>query len=211
MASPQPPTEPVESVAAFDFDKTLSSRDCVVPFVRMCISRRRALAVLADVPTLTTRTIRRDRDSIKAIITRRAFAGMSADFLEETGRTFARRVVERWMRDDTLETLDWHKGQGHRTGIVSASYGHYLRPIGEHLGVDFVIATELEIDNGGCATGRLIDGNCRGPEKARRLRSWMAEHHLDGAVVHAYGDSSGDRELLQMAHHPHLVGSKGIL
>jgi phosphoserine phosphatase len=45
-------------------------------------------------------------------------------------------------------------------------------------------------------TGDLEGGNCRGPEKARRLARW-----LDGSAAHvvAYGDSAGDRELLAAA------------
>ena len=90
--------------------------------------------------------------------------------------------------------LDWHRTQGHRLVIVSASFGAYLRPIAERLRFDAVLATELEVGPDGRLTGRIAGANVRGAEKARRLDAW-----LDGAprrIVWAYGDSSGDRELL---------------
>ena len=65
-----------------------------------------------------------------------------------------------------------------------------------------VIATRLERDPGGRLTGRLAGLNCRGPEKARRVREWLAGHDLTGAELWAYGDSPGDAELLAAADHP---------
>ena len=59
-----------------------------------------------------------------------------------------------------------------------------------------------ERDAGGVLTGRLSGANCRGPEKARRVREWLAGAGLDGAELWAYGDSPGDAELLAMADHP---------
>ncbi len=192
-------------VAAFDFDKTLSNRDCVIPFVRRHLTRRRTLASIIDLPKAAASIARRDRDRLKAIVSRRAFAGIPRAVLEEDGRNFARHIRESWMRADTMETLRWHKENGHCTGVVSASYGLYLRPLGEELGLDFVLATELEFDASDRATGRLVDGNCRGPEKAKRLRDWLQAHEFDNSVLYAYGDSSGDRELLEMSDHPHLI------
>jgi phosphatidylglycerophosphatase C len=62
-----------------------------------------------------------------------------------------------------------------------------------------VIACSLETDGTGRATGRLIGGNCRGPEKVRRLREWLG---AEPAELWAYGDSAGDDELLAFADHP---------
>lgn len=195
-------------VAAFDFDKTLSTRDCVVPFIRSCLSISSSRRVLTALPKLGVEVMRRDRDAIKSLVTAGVFAGMEIGEIEETAARFSRFVLDNWLREDTVTTLKWHQQQGHSTGIVSASYVHYLRPIGEELGVDFVIATELEIGIDRRATGRLIDGNCRGPEKSRRLKRWLEENRLESAALYAYGDSEGDRELLAMSDHPHYLGKR---
>ncbi|MCU1390542.1 MAG: Phosphoserine phosphatase, partial [Ilumatobacteraceae bacterium] len=57
-------------------------------------------------------------------------------------------------------------------------------------------------------TGRMAGDNCRGPEKVRRLRAWLADHQLTDAELWAYGDSNGDRELLAAAAHALMV--KGV-
>jgi len=77
----------------------------------------------------------------------------------------------------------------------------YLVPLAPRLGVDHVIRCSLAEEDG-VLTGVLVGGNVRGPEKVRRLQSW-----LDGEAVElwAYGDSSGDDELLALADHPTRV------
>ena len=61
----------------------------------------------------------------------------------------------------------------------------------------------LDVVDAQCS-GRLDGPNCRGPEKVRRLREWFDRQGLDRAdlTLWAYGDSSGDRELLAWADHP---------
>lgn len=193
------------TVAAFDFDRTLTNRDCVIPFLRMTATSSRLFSSVVDLPSIGYAALKRDRDAVKQIVTSRFLSGTAKQDLERIAEEFSRQVLEKWMRDDMVTRLRWHVDQGHRVVIVSASYGLYLRPIGEALGADSVIATELEFGHDGIATGQLIGGNCRGPEKARRLRSWLQERDIHGATVHAYGDSAGDREMLQMAHTRHWV------
>jgi phosphatidylglycerophosphatase C len=114
--------------------------------------------------------------------------------------------IERWLRDDTVARLSWHRKQGHLVVLVSASYGLYLDVLGRTLGVDAVLATRLASD-GATFTGTLVGKNCRGPEKLRRLDEWLATRDgvdggRHGVVLWAYGDSAGDRELLGAADHP---------
>ena len=86
--------------------------------------------------------------------------------------------------------------------FASASLDPYLVPLGGSLGVDAVVCTVLERGADGRLTGRLVGANCRGAEKARRVRDWLLENDLADAELWAYGDSSGDNALLALAHRP---------
>ena len=88
---------------------------------------------------------------------------------------------------------------------MSASPELYVTPIGRRLGFDTVLATRLEVDADGRLTGRLLGPNCRGPEKVMRLREWRGEGL---ALAYAYGDSSGDREMLDLAMTAVRVGRR---
>jgi phosphatidylglycerophosphatase C len=178
--------------AAFDFDGTLTRRDCMVPFLQRVAGTR---ALLTAIAAATPAVVRRDRDAVKAEVVRRLLAGRPADDLARAGEEFAADIVARRLRSGTIERLRWHQGEGHRTVIVSASLRPYLAPVAASLGVDHVICTELE-ELDGILTGELVDGNCRGPVKAARLQAWL---HPDTVELWAYGDSAGDDELLALA------------
>lgn len=200
MSTPRP------TIAAFDVDGTLTTRDCVVPFLQQLAGRTRLVGgLLAQPVALANATVRRDRDRFKALAVRAAFAGRDAAVVEDLGVTYAETVHDSWMRRDTPARLAWHREQGHRTVLVSASLGVYLHPLGRLLGVDAVLCTEAVVDEGGRYTGQMSGPNCRGPEKMQRLRAWMGQMQLEGAELWAYGDSAGDRELLAAAHHRFLV------
>ena len=77
----------------------------------------------------------------------------------------------------------------------------YIGALGQILGVDAVLCTDLESSEEGIYTGRLNGPNVRGPEKTRVLRDWLliSDVTIEQVVLHAYGDSAGDDELLRAA------------
>lgn len=201
-----PPARQRPVVAAFDVDGTLTVRDCVAPFLLRLGGRRGLVTAAARRPLATgLALLRRDRDRLKEIIVGGVLRRRRVGDVESAGATYAQQVWERWMRSDTLARLRWHQRHGHRTVLVSASLGPYLRPLGRLLGVDDVICTDAKSD-GDRYADRLEGANCRAAEKPRRLRAWLRSHHLDDAELWAYGDSRGDREMLAAADHAHLVG-----
>ena len=73
-------------VAAFDVDGTVTTRDCVVPFLRRVagtapMSARLALSIHRLAPALA----RRDRDALKALATRAVFTGRRNTDIENAG------------------------------------------------------------------------------------------------------------------------------
>ncbi len=191
-------------VAAFDFDGTLTRRDTFVPFLRFLRGAGRLLvtATAEAVPVARVAAGRGDRDALKAAFVARLLTGFPEDAYLAAGESFAARVDARRLRVDTLARLAQHRHDGHEIVIVSASLDVYLRHVSARLGADHVISTRLEVA-GGHLTGRLLGPNVRGPEKARLLRAWLGGTPVE---LWAYGDSSGDRDLLDMADHAEWVG-----
>jgi len=200
----------VRTVAAFDFDGTLSSRDNFMRFVRLVAGTAdTAKAVAMAAPALVA--ARRDpsqRDTAKAIVLRHTLRGRSDEYLRDLGRRFARLVVAEHLTPPVVERLAAHRTAGHDLVIVSASLTWYLEPAAELLGIPTVLATTMAVGVDGRCTGELAGPNVRGPEKAARLDDWLAGAP---AVVYAYGDSHGDTELLARADRPFLVDRRGRL
>ena len=196
-------------VAAFDVDGTLTRRDCVVPFMRRVAGTRLLTQrMLRHGGAVTRAAARGDRDALKAASAMAAFRGVPIHHVEAEAHDFARSVFDTGLRTDVVRELRFHQANGDTVVLVSASFEVYLRPLAELLGVDDVMAARLEVGSDGLLTGRLIGANCRGPEKVRRLHEWLDEHSGGRASVHvtAYGDSTGDRELLADAEAPQWVG-----
>jgi phosphatidylglycerophosphatase C len=198
---------PPRTVAAFDFDGTLTRRDTMVPFLARVAGWPQVVAAgIAAVPPFAfSRNERGDRDAAKARVFARLFRGRPYEPVLRAGEEYGALLVREKLRTDTRARLDWHRARGHEVVLVSASLAVYLGTVGRALGVDAVLSTELEVDRGGACTGRMLDGNCRGEEKARRLRAYLQG---DDVEVWAYGDSDGDTELLAMADHPVRVRAR---
>lgn len=201
------PRRPV--VAAFDVDGTLTTRDCVAPFLYRTARFKALLALLRHPGQVAVAVARHDRDTLKTIVCR-AFAGMDAGAVNAAGEGFAEEIERRWLRPDTLARLRRHMELDHRVLLVSASLEPYLSPFGRNMGVSGVVCTRLEHDAHGTLTGRLDGANCRGPEKVRRLEDWLGANGLADAVVWGYGNSAGDDALLVRADHPVRVGRKPV-
>ena len=201
----------MNTVAAFDFDGTLTTRDCVVPFLESLVGRSRlALGIVKRPGAAAAAALHRDRDRFKAMAVRTAYSGRDASTIAQLGCAFAEVIHAGWLRADTPARLEWHQQQGHRVVLVSASLGAYLHPLGAMLGVDGVLCTEADLGADGRFTGELAGPNCRGAEKVRRLRQWLTAMNLEDAELWAYGDSAGDRELLAVARHPLLVKDRQV-
>jgi phosphatidylglycerophosphatase C len=187
------------TVAAFDVDDTLTVRDCVVPFMRSVAGTGRLMKVmLSNVGETIQNVRRRDRDALKAKFVSGVFSGRQAREIESLGIQFASKVADGWLRSDVAARMRWHQEQGHVVILVSASLGSYLHPLGDLLEVDAVLCTELE-EVDGILTGKLEGKNCRGEEKASRIQKWCEGAGIDVEdLVYAYGDSSGDVQMLEL-------------
>jgi HAD superfamily hydrolase (TIGR01490 family) len=186
-------------VAAFDFDGTLTRRETLLPFLLYTLGTaavaRRALALS---PTLAGYGLGLINNGIaKERVFVRCFAGMEMKVLQQEGERFAALVLPGLLRQEALHRLEWHKQQGHRCVVISASLELYVRPWAQKAGFDDVIATQLETLPDGRISGRLAGANCYGAEKVRRLQALLGM--TDGYTLYAYGDSRGDKELLSRA------------
>jgi 3-phosphoshikimate 1-carboxyvinyltransferase len=201
------------TIVSFDLDKTLTVRDCVVPFMKMVAGRFHFWkTVLAESPKWIPALIRRDRDKVKQIFVRGVFTRRNSQEIAALGESFALRVSNSWMRDDVCNVLRWHQSMGHVVVLTSASLASYVKPLAVLMEVEHVLCTELETD-GPLLTGEIIGANCRGEEKVRRLKAWADSHGIASEspwLTYAYGDSNGDMHMLKMAKHGVRVGRSDV-
>ncbi len=105
---------------------------------------------------------------------------------------------------EALELIEEHRLAGRKTVLVSSSPIETVEPIGEHLGVDDVIATRARLDSEGRYTGEL-EFYAYGAHKAEAIREMAVAEGLDLAGSYAYSDSITDLPMLELVGHPVAV------
>ena len=122
------------------------------------------------------------------------FKGLSKEEFYKIGKNYSTNRISDIILTDALQKIKWHKKEGHHVVIISASLKSWLHDWCEEQGLD-LICTEMEVKDG-FLTGRLNGKNCYGPEKLRRIKE---RFNLDKYYIYAYGNSRGDKEMLDLA------------
>ncbi|ASE41269.1 HAD-IB family hydrolase [Brevundimonas vesicularis] len=188
------------AIVAFDFDGTLTIRDSFTEFLRWRAGPGAwALGLVKLAPALAGYAKDRDRGRIKAASVKEFLLGVGRQTLEAEAAAFAEEIWPRFMRPDALEVWnDWGDRGAHRV-IVTASPTTTVAPFARKLGAEALLGTEFVFDANDRITGDFAGPNCRGEEKVRRLKAAYGENMT---LTAAYGDTSGDTEMLAMAQQP---------
>ncbi len=186
-------------VAAFDFDGTLTQRDTLPSFLSYMFGSFRTLLLFGlEIPTLLSFVCGMiSRQKTKERILRRFFNQLTLDDIKIKGREFAAGPLNQLIRKEGLEKLQWHLREGHRCVLVSANLDVYLEPWSQNKGFHDLICSCIDASSDGMVTGKIRGTNCWGPEKVRRLSLLLGPKK--DYTLYAYGDSLGDRELLELA------------
>jgi HAD superfamily hydrolase (TIGR01490 family) len=99
--------------------------------------------------------------------------------------------------------IDFHRQRDHRVVLISASTQFAVRPVAEHLHLDF-LCTQLIADNDQL-TGAVADPPCYGDGKVVWAQRFAVEHGADMRDAYFYTDSHSDRPLLDRVGHPIAV------
>lgn len=187
----------MRNLALFDFDGTITSNDTFTPFILQAVEPTRlALGKLVLSPLIAAYKLGLlSASRMRRSIVRFGFRGRRWDEVRSAGLAYSRTQLAGVVRGKALDRIRWHQAQGDEVVVVSASLDVYLTDWCREVGVE-LICTELE-ERQGVLTGHYRDGDCSGPEKARRVRQ---RYELASfALVYAYGDSSEDEAMLALA------------
>jgi len=186
-------------LALFDFDGTISIKDTTWDFITRACGKTRALyGFIRLSPVFLAYNLERiTHHEAKEAIIRHYFGGWDKGaFVQEAGR-YARCIVPTIIRGEALNRINWHLERGHTVAVVTGSLEILLSHWCESLGID-LLATGIDLDSQSIG---LSTRNCFKEEKARRIREKYALGSFES--IFAYGDSTGDREMLDLADKPY--------
>ena len=184
-------------IALFDFDGTITTDDSLIKFIRFVVGDTKFIWGMAFLsPMLAAYKLKLIPNyKAKQYMLSYFFKGMSEEEFMRVANEYSLKHIDTILRPKAMEKIVWHKEQGHKIVIVSASIECWLKSWCDANNLD-LIATKLEIKDG-IVTGKFLTKNCYGAEKANRVKK---QYNLsDYNYIYAYGDSRGDKELLTLA------------
>lgn len=190
------PLDP-DALVAFDFDGTLTVRDSFIAFLAWRAGPVRwGLGLVKLIPSVVAYGLDRDRGRLKGRFVREFLGGQSVEAVEASARQFAQQHAQSLFRPDAVAAWRRWRKAGAKIVIVTASPEIIVAPFARGLGADMLIGSRLQVDENGRIRGPLEGANCRAVEKVTRLREVFGP---DVRLTAAYGDTGGDRDMLQIA------------
>ena len=87
---------------------------------------------------------------------------------------------------------------GYKTAILSGGFNYFGRHLQKKLGIDYVFANELDIQDGK-VTGKVVGDVVDGQRKAELLRELASKENISLEQVIAVGDGANDLPMLSIA------------
>ena len=172
-------------LVAFDMDSTLIEAEVIDELAA-------AAGVGEQVAEITERAMRGEIDFTESFHERVGLLkGLSGDVLQE--------IAERLPVTEGAERLIRNlKSLGYTTVILSGGFNYFGNYLKEKLGIDYVFANELDMEDGvvtGKVTGTVVDGN----RKAQLLREIAEKEGIRLEQTIAVGDGANDLPMLSIA------------
>lgn len=192
----------MKSLALFDFDGTISNLDSTTLFYKSLYSNRFAFIYrhlflclpqfLAYHFNLTNYLpLKRKRLQIHIGI-------LSDDNFNRHLLKFQQVHLPSILKESAIERINWHINQGHDIWVVSASYDFLLSQWCEKMNIGLIVNKTVKNQHT-C----IFDGeDCNYSNKVHQILKRI--NISDYNKIYAYGDSDGDKNMLELAHESHL-------
>jgi len=202
------------SAAFFDLDKTILAKSSSLAFARPFYKGGligRADVLKSAYAQFTYLSSGADHDQMEAMrhYMSELVKGWDVDQVRRIVSETLDEIVDPAVYEEAVELIEEHKDAGRDVIIISSSGTEVVEPIGERLGVDRAIGTQVEVVDGRY-TGEVLF-YAYGEGKADAMRALAVENGYDLAECYAYTDSMTDLPMLEVVGHPVCVNPDGAL
>ena len=191
------------TISIYDMDRTLTRRGTWTAWLKFWLRHEAPWRVvflpLLLGPALAFEAGIIDRGALQCWSQRIVMGGrVHRTRVASAAARFAQAIVAGDVFPAAKAAIAADRAAGRRLAIATASNAYYAAAIGEALGIDDVIATQLQWD--GAWLLPLLDGpNCYGDGKAEMIGAWLEARGLTGAPWRFRSDHISDLPVFEMA------------
>lgn len=199
-----------KTLVLFDFDGTLTRGDSLLRFLWFAVPGWRLITGFIRLGfqyLVLLWSGNWSNEKAKELLFSVFFKGYSKAALEDLGQRFLQQQLPTMLRMETLALLRSHKENQAQVYLVSASPSVWLAPFCQAEGIGLICTEFAYVE--GVFTGKFATPNCNGHEKARRLRAEIDFSTYEKIV--AFGNSSGDAEMLALAQEAWMVRGNNLV
>lgn len=187
-----------KQLVLFDFDGTITTKDTLEEFMIFYRGKTKYYLGLAALsPILGAYVLKLISNwKSKQFFLKWFLKGEDVSEFNQKCIEFTETKLDKLVRPAALEAIRKYQQSGATVAVVSASAINWVKPWCDKYGL-ICLATRLEIVNNKI-TGNFEGKNCHGAEKVCRIQEHFQLNDFNHIV--AFGDSSGDTEMLALAH-----------
>lgn len=187
----------MKKLYCFDFDGSLTYKDTMFLYLKFYDATNFRLQFLKHVPLFILLKLKlASAEKVKRSFISSILKGQSRSKIEKKSQEFFDHYYPEIFRENALEFIKNIDRQNTDCFIVSASLDIWVKPFAEHFNMN-LLCTRAEFKND-IFTGKFVGKNCNKAEKAVRIKEAIAGKKYDKTI--AFGDSSGDKEMLAWAN-----------
>lgn len=185
----------------FDFDGTLTYKDTMFLYLKFYNSAKFNFQFLKHIPLFILLKLKlASAEKVKKSFISCILKGQSKTKIEEKSQRFFEKYYPEIIRENAIEFIQNIDREHTESYLVTASLDIWVKPFAEKFKMN-LLATRAEFKND-IFTGNFVGNNCNGGEKVHRIKEALQGKKFDKTI--AFGDTSGDKEMLEWANESHF-------
>jgi len=192
--------------AIFDFDGTIIAGYSATVFIREQLKRgdlspREFVELMS---AMTNFGLGNMGFSGMMAVNAQFMSGVDESTYQEVGQELYVNQISRLIYPESRALVDAHIAKGHTVAIISSATPYQVEPAAADLGIDHVLCTHLEVENGKF-TGGVVSPTCFGQGKVDAAEDLASKTGADLDHSFFYSDSTDDLLLLERIGHPRAL------
>ena len=186
-----------KTIAFFDFDGTITTKDTMLELIKFSKGKPTYyLGMIKLSPYLIALKLKLiSATQAKEKMLSYFFGGIDLITFNEQCKKFSETILPKLVRPMAIDKIKEHLNNNYEVVAVSASAENWISQWCIQNNINY-LATRLEVINDKL-TGKLSGPNCNGEEKVNRIKN---KYSLpDYSTIICYGDTKGDKPMLQLA------------